>query len=58
MKLGLHRTKRDRKLCRECREHKAVSIRPADGRVQFQRWHDLCPRCFRDAIQRATQSNR
>lgn len=35
----------ERKLCTECRCHRAVSF--ASGRVAWRRDHPLCPACFR-----------
>lgn len=43
------------KLCIQCRQHRALFR--FRGRVRFRRDHDLCPRCWRSAMDRvgATQ---
>src|SRR5689334_669051 len=39
-----------RKLCLGCRQHRAIF--EFRGRVRFDRDHNLCPRCYRSAIDR------
>lgn len=58
MKLGIYRTKRDSRLCKACGQHRAVHKRPADSRMQTDRDHELCQRCFRSVCTSAKFSKR
>ncbi len=38
------------KLCASCQQHRAVFF--CHGEIRFRRDHDLCPRCWKAAIDR------